>query len=473
MKLSTKPPTQIIIILIICLYSTLALAVDTTFVSVVKVQIEGNKRTKNFIIERELDIKTGVKILKSELQERLLQNQKRISNTTLFSEVIVAYTSAIDNEINILITVKENWYLWAFPYASFNDRNFNEWRNRGSDFGRLNYGFFVDHKNFLGRMQKLEFVFETGFTNRVTLKYDIPYLNKSGKNGLYSEFKYQNLANLNYTTKNNQLEFAYADEQLKTQFEGKVKYRYREGFYHFHYAEVGYNTSSISDSLFTLNNNFLSNQSKEQKFASLAYTYRYDKRDNINFPLKGKALIADVRKYGLLPSDNFNSWQFKLAFADYYPLKKKWYFNYIIKASAFTNPDVPYNLLRGIGYDENILRGYDLFVVNGSAYVSGRLNIKNQLFSKTYNLKFIKSRQFNTLPINFFVNAFLDAGYVHNKFPERINNDLTNSRLTSYGIGLELNAAYNSVIRFNMSRSALNQTNFFINLQKDIWTKWF
>ena len=192
-----------------------AQAVDTTFVSVGKVQIEGNKRTKNFIIERELDIKAGVQILKSDLQERLLQNQKRIFNTTLFSEVIVAYTSAIDNEINILITVKENWYLWAFPYASFNDRNFNEWRNRGSDFGRLNYGFFVDHKNFLGRMQKLEFVFETGFTNRVTLRYNIPYLNKSGKNGLYSEFKYQNLANLNYTTKNNQLEFVYADEQLK------------------------------------------------------------------------------------------------------------------------------------------------------------------------------------------------------------------------------------------------------------------
>ena len=436
MKVSTTTYTQIVISLIICLFTLSVFARDTTFISVGRIQIEGNKRTKDFIIERELDIKQGVKILKIELEDRLAQNQKRIINTTLFRDVSVTHTDAIGDEINIIVKVKENWYLWAFPYASFNDRNFNEWRNRGSDFGRLNYGFFVDHENLFGRMQKLEFVFETGFTDRFTLRYNIPYLNKGGKDGLYTEFRFENLSNLNYTTKNNQLEFVYADEQLKTQFEGKVKYRYRGGFYHFHYAEVGYNISSISDSLFILNKNFLNNQLKQQQFTSLGYTYKYDKRDNINFPLKGKVLIADARKFGILPTDNFNSWQFKLAFANYYALKRKWYFNYILKASAFTNPDVPYNLLRGIGYDENIIRGYDLFVANGSSYLSGRINLKNQLLSKIYKLKFIKWRQFNTLPLNVFFNAFVDAGYVHNKYPERINNDLTNSRLTSYGIGL-------------------------------------
>jgi outer membrane protein assembly factor BamA len=448
-----------------------AKASDTTSVKVANIIIEGNKRTKSFIIERELDMEVGTLIDTINIEERLMQNQKRVFNTTLFVEVKVSTKNKTKESIDIVVVVKENWYVWSAPFFTFNDRNFNEWVDRGSDLGRLNYGAFIVHRNFLGRMQKLEFVFETGFTDRLTVRYNIPYIDKRGKSGIYSEFRIQSLSNLNYTTNNNQLDFIYNDKLLKTQFESKIKYRYRNGFYAFHYAEIGYNDTSISDTLRDININYLSNQSNIQKFATLAYTFRYDKRDNINFPLKGRALIAEIRRFGILKSDNFNSWQFKLAYADYYPLKNKWYFNYILKASAYSNPDIPYNLLQGIGYEENILRGYDLFVVNGSAFASGRVNLKKELFKRTYNLKFVKWRQFNTLPVNIFLNGFVDAGYVYNKNPERIGNSLNNNRLTSYGFGLELNTAYNGTIKFNLSRNTLNQTNFFINFQKDIWIK--
>ena len=467
----------IIILIFQCLFIVAfygnSFATDSSFVRINNIKIEGNKRTKSFIIQRELDIKLGDSIPIDSLQKRLIANQQRIFNTTLFGSVEVNYNRLTDLDIDVLIIVKENWYVWAAPYARLNDRNFNEWVDRGSDFSRLNYGAFIDHENFLGRFQKLEFVFETGFTNRFTLRYNIPYIDKKGNHGLYTEFIYFNRTNLNYTTSNNQLDFSYKDFELEKHFEGKLKYRYRDGFYRFHYFELGYNTTSVSDTVLALNKYYLAKQANDQQYATLGYTFRYDRRDNVNFTLKGRALILDVRKLGLFTNDNFDSWQFKLAYADYYPIKNKWYFNYIIKASAFTNANVPYNLLRGIGYEENILRGYDLFVINGSAYASGRLNLKKEIFRKNYQLKFIKWRQFNFLPINLFINGFVDAGYVYNKYPERIDNSLSNSRLTSYGIGIELNSSYNSTIKFNLSRNTLNQTNFFINFQKDIWTRWY
>lgn len=446
---------------------------DSSYVLVANIIIKGNNKTKPFVIERELDLKPKSTVVLKDLSERLLQNQKRIFNTTLFLEVKVD-TEKVDTEtINIIITVKENWYVWAAPYFRLNDRNFNEWVDRGSDFRRLNYGAFLDHENFLGRMQKVEFVFETGFTNRFNLRYNIPYLDKSGKNGIYTDFRYQTLSNLNYTTNNNQLDFIYKDQSLKQQFNGKVKYRFRGNYYVFHYMELAFDAISISDTIRNINNNYLANQSRKQQFASLAYTFRYDKRDNINFPLKGRALIANIGKLGLFKGDDFNSWQFRLAFADYYPLNKKIFFNYIFKASVFTNTDIPYNLLRGIGYEEHILRGYDLYVVNGSAYTSGRVNLKREFLRKDYKLNFIKWKQFNLIPINIYINAFADIGYVYNKYSERINNSLANKRLTSYGLGLELNTAYNAVIKLNLSRNSLNETNFFVNFQKDIWTRWY
>jgi len=436
------------------------------------ITIEGNKKTKDFIIVREIDFVIGDTIDTSTLDERIKLNQRRIFNTTLFSKVDVLASVQTEGLVDIKIVVNENWYIWAAPYFRLNDRNFNEWIDRGSDFGRLNYGLFADNENFLGRGQKLEFVFETGFTNRYTLRYNIPYIDKKRNTGLISEFRFQTFSNLAYTTSNDQLDFLYRDEVLKTQFESKIKLRRRQGFYIFHFLELGYNQTNISQSLIEQNPFYLHQNSDKQQFSTIAYTFRFDRRDNVNFPLKGRVFIADIRRYGLLPTDNFNSWQFRLALGDYYPLGKKWFTNYILKAKAFTNADVPYNILRGIGYEEDILRGYDLYVVNGSAYGSGRVNLKREVFNRTFQLKFIKWRQFNTLPIQLFINAFNDWGYVYNRYPERINNPLANRVLRSFGLGLEINTFYNTVIRFNASRNHRNETNFFINFQKDIWTKW-
>lgn len=462
--------------------SALAMPVDTTHrapdgvVRIREVVFSGNRRTKSAIISRELDLAPGDTVRLGNLTNRLQRNAQRIFNTQLFTTATVTADSVAPDERTLRVVVKENWYVWAAPYARLNDRNLNEWIDRGSDFRRLNYGLFLDHENLFGRLHKFEFVLETGFTNRFTLRYNIPYLNRRQTLGLFTEFRYQSVANIAYNTVGNQLDFMYRDEVLQRQSEGHVKLRWRRGFYTFHYADLSAGQTSISESLGDLNPFYLRPGTRQQRVTSVGYTYRFDNRDNINFPLRGRTLITDIRRLGLLPTDDFRSWQYRLAFADYYPLTnvlgRKWYVNYILKAKAFNNPDVPYNLLRGIGYEEDVLRGYDLYVVNGSAYTSGRVNLKREVFRRNYTLGFIRWKQFNTLPVNLYLNAFSDWGYVYYRFPSRLDNPLANRWLRSAGLGLEINTWYNTVVRLNVSRNTLQQTNFFINLQKDVWTRW-
>ncbi|HLK97269.1 MAG TPA: hypothetical protein VK364_05840, partial [Hymenobacter sp.] len=255
------------------------------YVVVQAVTLSGNRLTKDYIVRRELDIRVGDSLAVVQLDERLAANARRVFNTQLFISADVVVDSLVGDRAWLRVRLKENWYLWAAPYARLNDRNLNEWIDRGRDLRRLNYGAFIDHENLFGRMQKLEVVGETGFTNRGTLRYNIPFLDRSGNNGLYAEAQYMTLANLAQNTVGNQLDFVYRDEVLKRQFDAHVRLRHRQGFYRFHYLEAAFNHTRISESLADFNPFYLAGKRRQQQYATLAYTFRYDQRDNVNFAL--------------------------------------------------------------------------------------------------------------------------------------------------------------------------------------------
>jgi outer membrane protein assembly factor BamA len=440
-----------------------------------EIRLAGNRLTKAAIILREMDVQPGDTIQLAALPNRLKANAQRIFNTRLFVRADVAADSIAPDRRRLLVTVKENWYLWPSPYVRLNDRNLNEWLDRGRDLSRLNYGMYIGHTNLFGRMQRLEAMADIGFATRLMLRYNVPYLDRKRNWGIHAEVNYQALANLAYNTLGNQLEFVYRDETLLRQTDTRLRLRRRQGLYTFHYAELTYTQTNITEALTDLNPFYLGEGQITQQLTSLAYTYRYDGRDNINFPLKGRAFIAEVRRFGLLSTDDFRAWQGRVIFADYYPLSRrptnKWFTSYMLRSRVFANANTPYNLLRGIGYEEDILRGYDLYVVNGSAFGMLRTNLKRELWQKTFHVPFLKWRQFNEIPLSVYLNAYTDWGYVYNRYPARLDNPLANSLLSSTGLGLEISTWYNAVIRLNASRNRLGQTLFFLNLQKDIGTR--
>ena len=115
-----------------------------------KIQLEGNNRTKNYILLRELPYHVGDQINKDSLTILNTLSQQQLFNTSLFLSVNVTSVYPLINDssiVDIQIKVKERWYFIPKPYFKWVDRNFNQWwseQNRRLD--RVNYGITFSQK---------------------------------------------------------------------------------------------------------------------------------------------------------------------------------------------------------------------------------------------------------------------------------------------------------------------------------------
>ena len=101
-----------------------------------KINIEGNKRTRDKIILRELSFKLGKFYQRGAINEELERSRQNIFNLDLFISVDLD-VEEIDSDIIITIKVKERLYLLPLPIFYLADRNFNEWwYDRGRDLRR-------------------------------------------------------------------------------------------------------------------------------------------------------------------------------------------------------------------------------------------------------------------------------------------------------------------------------------------------
>ena len=131
------------------------------------IMVEGNKKTKPYIIERELPFKQGDSINLPDLVKAFEVARQQLMNTALFNDVVVALKSFRGYTVDIIIEVKERWYIFPIPYIKPVDRNLQEWVKQDLSLTRLNYGFKFNYNNFTGRNDKLKFWLITGYTQQI------------------------------------------------------------------------------------------------------------------------------------------------------------------------------------------------------------------------------------------------------------------------------------------------------------------
>ena len=133
--------------------------------------------------------------------------------------------------------------------------------------------------------------------------------------------------------------------------------------------------------------------------------------------------------------------------------------------STFPARDRSYFNYYSIGFLTNVLRGYDLRIIEASSYVMQRNEFKHQLFARKYNVsKVMPLRQFQTFPIAIYGKVYFDQGYAVG-YPDYDGSDLlTDQYLYSFGAGLDLVLVNDITFRLELSRTAEDQTHFFINL---------
>ncbi len=482
--------TIIILLLALCsnaqiieLPGTINPKVDTADrqVKVTKVYILGNVKTKESIILRELNFEIGDTFLLSELKAIIARDEQKVFNLRLFNTAKITILETAPDEVEILLQVTERWYTFPIPLFKLADRNFNDWWvNRDRDLSRVNYGLKLYKYNMRGRNERLRLIAQFGFTREFSLNYRVPYINKKQQEGLIFDFTYRERKNVTYNTddhiptflESNDLEPSsnYYNEILSKGYNANVTYSYRASFFSFHYLSMGFTTREVADTVVALNPNMLGGGRTINRYLNLSYRFVRDLRDFVNYPLKGFYLEASTVKQGLSLYDDVDIWRADLQYSKYFDMGKDWYFSGTLSGSISLPLDQPYAYNQALGFSRDIIRGYELDVIEGPRRVLSKFNLKKKLFGKTFHMPNPPIDQFRNIPLAIYAKLFFDSGWVDN-YPiykrQGINDRLTNTYLWGMGAGVDIVTLYDFVIRPEYTVNSDGNTFFFLNFKAD------
>lgn len=441
------------------------------FIYINRIFIIGNKITRDQIILRELLFKSGDMVYSQDLPSILETDRRKVYNTRLFNTVEVKALALTNDTTDILVDVHERWYMFPSPIFELSDRNFNEWwQNYNHDFNRVNYGLRLYQYNFRGRNETVRATFQFGFTRNFSLAYRIPYIDRKQKQGLGFEFGVSESKNVAYRTVDHK--FVFIEEKkdiVEITKSAGISYSYRNSFYESHSINLDYQDATIADTVAILNPSFFKNTSIQQKYFSLQYAFNSDHRDIAAYPLRGRYLFASARHTGFM-ANGVNKTELQAGYARYFQLKHNFNISNYSYGYISTPNNQPYNLLGTLGYSNQVIRGYEIYVIEGPQFILNKTTFKKKIFSHNYKIQNLFIDQFSYLPIAVYLKTYADLGYVKNYASyerQGLNTRLSNQLLFGTGMGLDIVTSYDTVIRLEYSINHEGVSGFYVNLFRE------
>ena len=461
---------SLIVFLVFGVSNTAFTQVDSTKVVVIgETTFQGNDKTKEFVLLRELSYKKGDTVNLAELEMKLSRSKENIFNTSLFNKTEYQVVVTDNDVAQIIFNLEERWYVWPYPILENGDRNFNTWWQT-KDFDRLTYGVFLNWFNFRGRNETFKIMMKVGFENQFSLGYDIPNLNKKKTLGLYVATGYAEYREVNNRSVGNKRIFTKSlDGPGRQVVFAKANLTYRKSLNSRHQLGLRYDQVRVDTGVTESSNDYLKANKQQSDYFTLSYYGKYDTRDYIEYPLKGFKVETYITKYGLgvLENEGLNVLTTIAGVYWHKPLGGRWYFaNSVVGKLSFFD-DTPYSIQRGLGY-ANTIRGYELYVFDAEKYGIVKTNLKfNILKKKEMHLKWLKLSKFNKPYFAMYMNVYFDAGFADDKLYAG-KNLLSNKWAYGYGMGLDVMAFYDFVMRLEYSFNRENESGFFLHFKKAI-----
>jgi len=450
-------------------FSYHCLSAQSDIVIINAIKIEGNKKTKDRIILREMDFTVGDTLQLSELQARLERNKNYIMNTSLFilMDINIKNWDHENNRIDLLLNMKESWYIFPFPIFELADRNFNVWwSEQNRSLKRVNYGIRFVHLNTTGRKDPLKVQFHLGYTQKLELVYSFPALNKSQTFGFIGEFFYARNREIAYKTVDHKLSFERRENEFPLQrFRAGVNFFYRPKIKSIFYGKVEYQKNTITDYVKTeLNPDYFLGDDTEQRLIYLRAEYAYENRDIKPYPFHGNFYSVVLEKEGLGIFKDRNGLYLTSTFGQFFSFGKKWSTSTVFKTKlALIRNTQPYNNYWALGYVDDFLSGYEFYVIDGLDYIYAKTALRFELFNTRVNWgKYMPISAFNEMPVKVYLVLNNDFGYVNStQFNEF--NTLGNEPLWGGGIGLNFVLFYDKVIRVEYSMNHLLEKGLYLH----------
>lgn len=449
--------------------------IDTTghYLTVGRIFVLGNKKTRESIVLRELTLKPGDSVKNLAVGKILEKDERKLFNLHLFNSVEIRSLAMDSGRIDLLVELDERWYTFPVPIFQLSDRNFNEWwENYNHDFNRVNYGLKMYQYNMRGRNETLLFTAQFGYVKRFELMYRVPYFDKRQKQGLIFLADYIDAKNVSYRTENHKLVFLETDKVLRNTQGIGLTYTYRNSFYRYHRFGYSYRNTQITDSLASINPNYLGPGNRNQNYDIFSYEFTSDYRDVVAYPLTGHNFLFHLQKVGFAITEDLEKLDAWLSYAQYVDLKKNFFLSNFSFGYWSNKTDIPYYNYGVMGYNKIFVRGYEVNVIEGPWYVLNKTTLKKRIFSRTYSMEGSKFKEFKHVPLSIFLKTYTDFGYVRN-YPAYTQNDpplnttLSNSFIAGSGFGVDIVSSYDVVLRFEYTFNSEGNRGFFFHIKKE------
>jgi hypothetical protein len=438
---------------------------QASYVVIDSVQIKGLLKTSHNVVFKEIDLHSGDTISLDQLAKRLGSNEKRLQSIGLFTlvNINIKNWNTDLNICNVEIQLQENWFIYPYIIFELADRNFNVWRKEQNySFDRVNYGLALTHINFSGSKDKLKVKAQFGYTKKYELAYDFPYL--KDKWGLSTNVVYSENREIAYISENNKPRFYRSKDDKKVffQYRASISLHHRTNPLTFQTLRLEF-ISAKTDSMIsgTLNKEYFGMSANRLRYFLIDYTIRFDNTLYPLYPVGGHRMELAIRKEGLgLYQQVDNTW-ISLKAEKHTPLK-----NWLIlsnkvkvKLNLQDNP-LPYFLNAGIGYRDDVITGYQLYVLDGRNFFILNNALKCRLSDKDIKLTKYMPRQFRVMNLKLFVRSNFDIGYASDPVFGYLN-PYSNNIQFGYGPAVDIILFNNLTLSCEYSITRFNQRGFY------------
>lgn len=438
----------------------------TSKVCIKNLVITGTKRTRIYIVYREIHFKQGDSLLITDLYKELEQARFQVYNTTLFNEVHFELVAIDADQVNINVHVIERWYLYPVPQFQLVDRNFSEWyKTYKASLSRVNYGIKFVHYNLSGRRDQLRVYLINGYTRNISFSYNNPYSNATLNHGFFVGAGYSQNREMQYKTDSSNTILLYKkDNFTRNRLYASAGYVIRKSLFRRHIIALNYIHEKVDDSIIQVkyNPNYFKDPVSSKDIFDITYTQQYANVNNISYPLTGKTASLSIQKRGLGLTGGLNMLTLEASYNKYFGMGKNWYSSIALNGQIKLPFEQAYINQRGLGYGDNYLRGLEFYVIDGVVTALVKSTLKKKIIA--FNIPFpLFPKVFTKIPFTIYAKTFADMGYAYNKktFYSRLNNRF----LYSGGFGLDILTLYDINLRLEYSFNQLNENGLFLHNQ--------
>ncbi|MCB0856313.1 MAG: hypothetical protein KDD63_29040, partial [Bacteroidetes bacterium] len=361
--------------------SPLSMIADDSQKVVKSIFIVGAKKTKEWVILREMTIRRGDTIDLKTLPAKIKRSEENIYNLALFNEVTIN-DQVIEDDLHLIITVKERWFILGAPSLGVEERNSYDLIEalKRKDFHRLVYGMAIQWRNVYRRNETLTFDGQLGFSKRLNIDFFRPALFRKANIDFRIGFNSVNEREIIIGTDSGVPQWQRVEtEPFQRSFEGYLGFRKRFSIYQSLYAEASYRTLRFADSLYVFDvggeiPGYITQNNGREYYPSLKLLFSDDHRDIRSFPLEGYKYQLFLRfAGGLAGISTFQMTKLGATWAHHIPLGERWNFSYGFHNALILGDSIPFFEKNFVGVNRTDfigssteLRGYEKYALSGT-----------------------------------------------------------------------------------------------------------